>query len=122
MIGNSVEYIQAYTEIKCLLRYFPIKYIKKLPVKLLEVIQNNSDEKYNINIDLNKNLKNQNISKKTKDILVVLNYNYWSDENKKTYLKNCFYENERNFQKELSAKYNTDNLFQNRKTNEAKES
>lgn len=122
MIGNSVEYIQAYTEIKCLLRYFPIEYIKKLPVKLLEVIQNNSDEKYNINIDLNKNLKNQNISKKTKDILVVLNYNYWSDENKKTYLKNCFYENERNFQKELSAKYNTDNLFQNRKTNEAKES
>ena len=122
MIGNSVEYIQAYTEIKCLLRYFPIEYIKKLPVKLLEVIQNNSDEKYNINIDLNKDLKNQNISKKTKDILVVLNYNYWSDENKKTYLKNCFYENERNFQKELSAKYNTDNLFQNRKTNEAKES
>ena len=122
MIGNSVEYIQAYTEIKCLLRYFPIKYIKKLPVKLLEVIQNNSDEKYNINIDLNKNLKNQNISKKTKDILVVLNYNYWSNENKKTYLKNCFYENERNFQKELSVKYNTDSLFQNRKTNEAKES
>ena len=42
MIGNKVEYIQAYTEIKCLLRYFPKQYIKKLPNKLIEFIDRNS--------------------------------------------------------------------------------
>lgn len=121
MAGNNVEYIQAYTEIKCLLRYFPIEYIKKLPNKLLEMIQKNSDEKYDIDVDLNKNLQDQNISKKTKDILAVLTYNYWSDESEKEYLKNRFYENERAFQKELSEKYNTDNLFKNKKIKEETE-
>lgn len=117
MIGNKVEYIQAYTEIKCLLRYFPIEYLKKLPIKLLEMIYKNSDEKYNIDVDLNKDLKEQNISKKARDILVVLNYNYWSDESEKKYLKNRFYENERVFQKELSEKYNPDNLFKRNSIN-----
>lgn len=121
MAGNNVEYIKAYTEIKCLLRYFPIEYIKKLPNKLLEMIQKNSDEKYDIDVDLNKNLQDQNISKKTKDILAVLTYNYWSNESEKEYLKNRFYENERTFQKELLEKYNTDNLFKNKKINEEKE-
>ena len=37
MIGNNIEYIQANTEIKCLLKYFPINYINKLPTKLLEM-------------------------------------------------------------------------------------
>lgn len=121
MAGNNVEYIKAYTEIKCLLRYFPIEYIKKLPNKLLEMIQKNSDEEYDIDVDLNKNLQDQNISKKTKDILAVLTYNYWSDKSEKEYLKNRFYENERTFQKELLEKYNTDNLFKNKKINEEKE-
>lgn len=114
MIGNNLEYIQAYTEIKCLLKYFPINYIKKLPNPLLEMIQKNSDDKYNIEVDINKDLKSQNISKKTKDILVVLTYNYWSDENEKKYLKKCFYDNEETFQKKLSEKYSTDNLFKSK--------
>ncbi len=114
MIGNNLEYIQAYTEIKCLLKYFPINYIKKLPNPLLEIIQKNSDDKYNIEVDINKDLKSQNISKKTKDILVVLTYNYWSDENEKKYLKKCFYDNEETFQKKLSEKYSTDNLFKSK--------
>ena len=51
MIGNNIEYIQANTEIKCLLKYFPINYIKKIPTKLLEMIYRNSDDKYNIDVD-----------------------------------------------------------------------
>lgn len=114
MIGNNVEYIQACTELKCLLKYFPANYIKKLPKSLLEMIQKNSDDKYNIEIDINKSLQSQNICKKAKDILVVLTYNYWSDENQKSHLKKCFVENEEIFQKELSEKYNSENLFKNK--------
>ena len=38
MIGTKEETIQAYTEIGCLLKYFPNSFIEKLPNKLLEII------------------------------------------------------------------------------------
>lgn len=117
MTDNKVEYIQAYTEVICLLKYFPKEYIDKLPNKLLEMIQNRSDRKYNINVDVKKDLESQNISKKTKDILVVLKYNYWSTDDEKKYLRKKFYENELAFQDEISKKYNTDNLFKNKTSN-----
>lgn len=116
MIGNNIEYIQANTEIKCLLKYFPINYIKKLPTKLLEMIYRNSDEKYNIDVDLKKDLKNQNISKKTKDMLAVLTYNYWSSETEKKDIIERLNENENDYQEELREKYNPDNIFKNRET------
>ena len=80
MISNDVEYIQACTEVNCLLKYFPKEYIEKIPNKLLNMIKTKSDEKYNITVDLNKDLKSQNISKKATDLLVVLKYNYWSND------------------------------------------
>lgn len=119
MIGNNVEYIQAYTQINCLLRYFPKEYLKKLPVKLLNFIEENSSKEFEINVDYNCNLKEQNLSKKTYDILAVLKYNYWSTEEEKKSIREKLNENEKIFQKELSEKYNTDNLFKNKKIEEA---
>jgi len=116
MIGNNIEYIQAYTEMKCLLKYFPIDYIKKIPTKLLEFIYKNSDEKYNIEVDLKKDLKNQNISKKTKVMLAVLTYNYWSNESEKQKIIEQLNENEKKYQEELREKYNPDNIFENKAT------
>ena len=114
MIGKNIEYIQANTEIKCLLKYFPINYIKKLPTKLLEMIYKNSDDKYNIEVDLKKGLKNQNISKKAKDMLAVLTYNYWSSENEKKDIIERLNENENTYQEKLREKYNPDSIFKDR--------
>lgn len=114
MIGKNIEYIQASTEIKCLLKYFPINYIKKLPTKLLEMIYKNSDDKYNIEVDLKKGLKNQNISKKAKDMLAVLTYNYWSSEDEKKDIIERLNENENTYQEKLREKYNPDSIFKDR--------
>lgn len=114
MIGNNIEYIQANTEIKCLLKYFPINYIKKLPTKLLEMIYKNSDDKYNIEVDLKKGLKKQNISKKAKDMLAVLTYNYWSTETEKKDIIERLNENENTYQEKLREKYNPDSIFKDR--------
>lgn len=119
MMSGKIEYIQAYTEVNCLLKYFPKEYRDKLPNKLLAMIQEKSNEKYNIIIDVKNNLENQNISKKAKDILVVLKYKYWSNSSEKAYLMKKFYENEKAFQQEMSKRYNTDNLFQKTRLNEA---
>lgn len=118
MISNDVEYIQACTEVNCLLKYFPKEYIEKIPNKLMNMIKSKSDEKYNITVDLNKDLISQNISKKATDLLVVLKYNYWSNDTEREIIKQKLYENEKNFQEELSRKYSADDLFQNNKKQE----
>lgn len=116
MIGNNVSYIKAYTEVNCLLEYLPQSYIDKLPKKLIELIQNQSNEQYNINIDTNKSLLEQEFSQKTKDLIAVIKYNYWSTDEEKQQLKQIFYENENKYQKELLEKYNPNDIFKKKES------
>lgn len=114
MIWSKEETIQTYTEIGCLLKYFPNSFIKKLPNKLLEVINLKADRKYLIDVDTNKSINEQNISNKTKMILAVLTYNYWSNEKQKYIIRKKLYDNEEIYQSKLAEKYNPDNLFKNK--------
>ena len=111
MMTNNINYIKAYTEVNCLLEYLPQSYIEKLPKRLIELIKRQSDEKFNIDIDTNKSLLEQDFSKKTKDLIAVIKYNYWSTDEERKQLKNLFYENENMYQKELLEKYNPNNIF-----------
>ena len=111
MKNNDINYSKAYTEVNCLLDYMPQSYIDKLPKKLIELIKKQSQEQYNIDIDTNKSLLEQNFSKKTKDLIAVIKYNYWSTDEEKRQLKNIFYENENISQKELLEKYNPNDIF-----------
>jgi len=114
MIGTNDSNIQAYTELNCLLKHFPSELINSLPSKLLEFIDNISDSKYNIEVDTTKRLLQQNMSPKTQSLLAVLKYNFWSTDEQKKIMEKSLYENEFNYQEELSEKYSTDNLFINR--------
>lgn len=116
MMTNNIDYIIAYTEVNCLLEYLPKSYIDKLPKKLIELIKMQSNEQYNINIDPNKSLLEQNFSKKTKDLISVMKYNYWSTEEEKKQLEKIFYENEKKYQEELRKKYNMDNIFKRKES------
>lgn len=117
MTGNKEQTIQAYTEIGCLLKYFPISYIEKLPNELLEIINATADRKYILDIDTTKKINEQKISDQTKKILAVLTYNYWSNREQKETLKSKLYINEKAFQNKLSERYSTENLFKsNRQT------
>ena len=111
IINTTANYIQAYTEVNCLLEYLPQSYIDKLPKKLIELIQKQSNDKYKINIDTSKSLLEQDFSKKTKDLIAVIKYNYWSTDEEKQQLKKIFYDNENKYQKEIREKYNPENLF-----------
>lgn len=111
IINTTANYIQAYTEVNCLLEYLPQSYIDKLPKKLIELIQKQSNDKYKINIDTSKSLLEQDFSKETKDLIAVIKYNYWSTEEEKQQLKKIFYDNENKYQKELLEKYNPNDIF-----------
>ena len=114
MISNNVSYIRAYTEINCLLEYLPQTYINKIPKKLIKLIKNQANKQYNISIDTNKSLLEQNFSKRTKDLIAVIKYNYWSTAEEKQQLKQIFYDNEDKYRKESLEKYDPNNIFKNR--------
>lgn len=114
MMTNNINYIKAYTEVNCLLEYLPQSYIEKLPKKLIDLIKKQSNEKFNIYIDTNKSLLDQNFSNKTKDLIAVIKYNYWSTDEERKQLKNIFYENENKYQEELLEKYNPNDIFKKR--------
>ena len=111
MTGAKEQTIQAYTEIGCLLKFFPISYIEKLPNELLRIINDKTDRKYIINVDTTKKINEQKISNQTKKILAVLTYNYWSNNEQKENLKSKLYINEQIFQSKLAEQYSTENLF-----------
>lgn len=107
--------LQTCSELYCLLNYFPQSYIDKLPRKLLELIKQNNDSKYIIQVDTNLPLSAQNISQKTKTILMVLKYNYWSTEIEKQHIAEQLYKNEEIYQKKLQELYDPNNLFKNKR-------
>lgn len=115
MSGTKEQTIQAYTEIGCLLKFFPISYIEKLPNKLLEIINAKADRKYIINVDTTKKINEQKIIDQTKKILAVLTYNYWSSNEQKENLKSKLYINEQAFQSKLAEQYSTENLFKSKR-------
>lgn len=116
MTNNDINYSKAYTEVNCLLDYMPQSYIDKLPKRLIELIKKQSQKQYNIEIDTNKSLLEQNFSKKTKDLIAVIKYNYWSTDEEKRKLKNIFYQNENISQKELLEKYNPNDIFKKKES------
>lgn len=115
---NSTNWdIQAFSEVKCILDFLPINYTEKLPKKLLNIIDSLYDEKFKININPNIELKNQNFTEDTKNIIAVLKYNYWcKDDEEKENLARMFKENEDKYQEELREKYNPDNIFKKKVT------
>ena len=108
--------LQTFSEIYCLLNFFPESYIAKLPKKLLNLIEQNSNSKYFIEVDTTKPLEEQNISENTKNILVVFKYNYWADEIEKKNIIEQLNINENKYEEELREKYNPDNIFKNKET------
>lgn len=111
--------VKAFSEVKCILDYLPIDYTDRLPKKLLDLINNLYDESYKININPDVELKKQNFSEDTKSLIAVLKYNYWcKNEEEKEKLAKMFKQNEDNYQEALREKYNVDNIFKNRESEE----
>ena len=110
---NDIEYVQAYTELNCLFKYFPEEYLSRIPENILLFFSEKHDEKFEIEIDFNSDLKSQKLSKKTCDILAILKYNYLSTDEEKEKISKKMVENELAYQDELRQKYN--NVFDNNK-------
>lgn len=94
------------------LAYCTTDIIEKIPSKILKTLTNlAADSKMNFYIEKEKDLDEQKISERTKDLIALLYYSYIANTDEKEELLKIWNENEEAFQKELREKYNPDNIF-----------
>lgn len=92
----------------------PDECISKIPKKFRSFLKQIEDKDYIFQVDLDKNIDEQNITEKTKDLIAIVYRNYWCNAEERKELDMILTENERKYQEELSNKYNPDNLFKNK--------
>lgn len=101
-------------EVVSILDYVDYELIKKIPIKFLDYLKNTAkDSNKNVNIDLNKSLLEQNISEESKDLIALIYYNYFADENEKSQISKIWVNNEKIYQKNLEENYDLNSIFKN---------
>ena len=107
---------EIYSEVYEILILLGNRFINELPNELFELIKKEKLDSYNPKYDLNVSLEEQNIKRESIAMIALFYLNYWCEsEEEKEQLKKKFQENEDKYQKELREKYNTDNLFKNKR-------
>ena len=113
----NVQTQEIYSEVYSILNLLGESYIKKLPVSLFNMIKEEKRQDYNPKYNSKINLEQQNMKRETLSMIALFHLNYWcnSDEEKNE-LKTLFKTNEEKHQAEIREKYNPDNLFKKRST------
>lgn len=109
------DYSDAYHEVLEVIKNIPKNDYDKIPKKLINLLEQNRNEKnsfvYNVALPFDK----QEISKDAKVILAVIYRKCWATDEEK---KNIYQEEKlriQNEEKEKREKYNPDNIFKNEK-------
>ena len=105
------------SEVYTILELLGKEYINKLPSKLFEFIEKNRKKDCIININMDEDISNQDISEDASDFLTYLNLEYWCNEEEKQRLIEQLKNNDIEYEKELKEKYDVDKIFQKRKNN-----
>ena len=106
------KYDIAVAEVCNFLHNIPKQKYDLLPKKLIDLFEKYKDYNIGGKIDLEKSYEEQEISQMAKDMIFIITYNYWlTEEQKCSVLKQMEINEEK-----LYEKYNSDNLFKNKKT------
>lgn len=110
---------EMYSEVYSILKIMDEKYVKRLPESLYELIKNNRLETYNPTYAPSENIVNQNISKETATMLILLKLNYWCDsEDEKEEIRASLKHNSDEHSRMMREKYSSANIF--KQINESK--
>ncbi len=102
---------EAISEVLEILSYMEEEYKSKIPTKFLKFLQDNKDNNYKKHIDPNIDIASQITKDKTRIILGIIFYNFWSNEEEKKEFEKILKENENKRQKELNKLYKYEDLF-----------
>ncbi|MBR1540841.1 MAG: hypothetical protein IJ629_06845 [Clostridia bacterium] len=109
---NQKEINDIAKEVVEVLEYFDEDFLSKIPEEVRKSFQKLSENStINIEIDKNKSLSEQNISKETKDFIAILYYEYVADEDEKKEMVKVWNENEELYQESLKQNIVVNSIF-----------
>ena len=111
----NLEYSEAIVEVLGILESLEDEEKSKIPNEIMEFFYENKSDTYNPELDYYDEVENLNLKKKTKEILAGLYIDYLSTEEQKKEFTKKLRENEVKYQNELKEKYNSDDIFKNKK-------
>ena len=105
---------QSYSEVYDIIKHLDKKLYNKIPTGFIEMLRENMDNNYNVEIDYNKSINEQKLLKDTKIILSIIYRDYLCSEEKKKELIEKDKADLVRYENELREKYNPDKIFKNR--------
>ena len=111
---------KAYKEVLEILKYMPIEEVNKIPKDMMETFLKKMDNNHDFQIDINKDLEEQELLEETKDILSVLFRDYWATNKQKEKIIAKENYDMAKLEKQKREKYNPDNIFKNNVSSERK--
>lgn len=112
---TSIEYGEAAVEVLEILKNTNKQDVEKIPENFIQHLNDICSKTYKPTIDFSKPLEKMNLRDKTIDILAIICSKYWCDGIKKIEFINILDINDKIKQENLNEKYNSSNLFKNRK-------
>ncbi len=82
---NSIDtiYSKAFSEVLQILKYISKEDYEKIPLEVIELMEDNSCKDYTIEYNPNQSLTEQNFSKEAKTIIAIFFRDYWATEKQK---------------------------------------
>lgn len=109
------NYPKAYKEVIEILNYVPQESINKIPQTMLDTFEAKMDKKYDFKIDINKSFEEQDLLDETKAILANIFRDYWATPYQKERIKAKERYDRKKIEEEKKAKYNHNDIFNNKK-------
>jgi len=111
---KTKEFAEACTEINEIFKYLDKYEVNKIPCEIRQIFNQFQSKDYIAHIDSSKPLHEQQLKKKTKDILVELYVKYWCKDEERQEINKILNENYEKKHSKLREKYNPDDIFKNR--------
>lgn len=110
----STKYSEAVVDVLDILEHMEEEDINRVPKKFVDILKENASPTYVSNLDYTKRLVEMDLSEEARGILAVMYRHYWCPKEKKEEFEKRITENEMEFQRIISEKYNTEEIFANK--------
>lgn len=111
----DIKYANAYSEVLEILKYISKEDYNKIPKEKLEVFKINANKDYTFDYNPNETLQEQNVSETARIIIAILFRNYWATEEQRKKIIRVQQQERIKIENEKKEKYNSDELFKNKK-------
>lgn len=115
------NYAKAYKEIVEILKYVPEDSVNKIPKEMRDMFEAEQLKTYNFQIDTGKPFEEQILLEETEAILANIFRDYWANDYQRAKIIEKENKDRKEWEEEKRRKYNPDDIFKNRQTEERKE-